>query len=154
MIHLPGYASWKNRWFRWAAAEAELPKATPYGLRHTFVSMLIHEGRSPVEAANQAGHAPTMTLNTYAHVYDDLDPTARVPAEQRVLRARGELVPSQYPAVAPRPLLRLVTNEETPATAGVLQEPMCGFEPQTPSLRVPCRVRTCPDESHDSRGFA
>ena len=123
------YANWKNRAFRRAAVAADVPKATPYGLRHTFVSMLINEGRSPVEVAGQAGHAPTMTLNIYAHVCDDLDPTARVPAEQRILQARGKVVPPEYPAVAPHPHLRLVTDDETPAVAGVSEKPMSGLEP-------------------------
>ena len=36
----------------------------PYDLRHAFCSLLIAEGLSVVEVARQAGHAPTMTLDT------------------------------------------------------------------------------------------
>jgi hypothetical protein len=32
----------------------------PVSLRHSFVNLLIHEGRSVVEVAAQAGHAPTI----------------------------------------------------------------------------------------------
>ena len=45
----------------------------PYDLRHAFVSLLFAEGRSVVYVAAQAGHAPTMTLDTYAHVIDELE---------------------------------------------------------------------------------
>lgn len=42
--------------------------AVPYDLRHSFASLLIHESRlSVVEIAQQLGHSPTMTLNTYGH---------------------------------------------------------------------------------------
>jgi hypothetical protein len=116
------YANWRERIFQRTATAVGATNATPYELRHTFVSMLIHEGRSPVEVAAQAGHAPTMTLDTYAHVYDDLDPAARVPAESRIARARaaargadGELVPSQYPQAPRRAALSLVVNNEKPA---------------------------------------
>jgi site-specific recombinase XerD len=53
----------------------------PYDLRHAFCSLLIAEGASVVEVARQAGHAPTMTLDTYAHVMADLDGAERVPDE-------------------------------------------------------------------------
>ena len=43
-----------------------------------FVSLLIHDGRSVVEVARQAGHAPTMTLSTYAHVFDEFTPACPV----------------------------------------------------------------------------
>ena len=123
------YANWRSRTFHKAATAAGAPTATPYELRHTFVSMLIHEGRSPVEVAAQAGHAPTMTLDTYAHVYDDLDPAARVPAEARILQARnavraqrGELVPPQYPNAPSRSHLTLLVNNKFPAHDEVLEE--------------------------------
>jgi integrase len=43
-----------------------------YDLRHSFVSLLIAQGATVVEVARQAGHAPTMTLSTYAHLFDEL----------------------------------------------------------------------------------
>jgi hypothetical protein len=74
-----------------------LDEARPYDLRHSFVSLLIHEGRTVVEVAAQAGHAPTMTLSTYAHVIAELEGAERVPAETQVLNARRECVPVSYP---------------------------------------------------------
>jgi hypothetical protein len=67
----------------------------PYDLRHAFCSLLIGEGMSVVEVAREAGHAPTMTLATYAHVIANLDGGERVPAEASIRAAReAEVSPS------------------------------------------------------------
>lgn len=42
-------------------------KLRPYDFRHSFVSLLLAERASGVEVAQQAGHSPTMALNTYRH---------------------------------------------------------------------------------------
>jgi integrase len=61
----------------------------PYDLRHAFCSLLIAEGLSVVEVARQAGHAPTMTLDTYAHVMADHEGADRLsPRPRSVLLAR------------------------------------------------------------------
>ena len=103
----------------------------PYDLRHAFCSLLIAEGLSVVEVARQAGHAPTMTLDTYAHVMADHDGADRRTAEAAIRAARDAEVsgkcPPEAPA-APRP-------GEKPS---VSEEPTSGFEPLTPSLRVKC----------------
>lgn len=62
--------NWRNRRFFPCADRAGLGHPRPYDLRHSFASLLIREQRtSIVELADQLGHAPTMTLNTYAHVF-------------------------------------------------------------------------------------
>ena len=62
--------NWRNRHFQPAAAQANLGRPRPYDRRHAFASLLIREQRtSIVELAEQLGHAPTMTLNTYTHVF-------------------------------------------------------------------------------------
>jgi hypothetical protein len=67
-------------------------------LRHSFISLLIHEGLSVVEVARQAGHSPEMTLSTYAHVVDEHSlGTERRSAEDQIRAARGEDVPVLYP---------------------------------------------------------
>src|SRR3954452_11593116 len=71
--------------------------ARPYDLRHSFCSLLLYEGRTIVEVARQAGHAPSMSLDTYQHVIDDLEAVERVPAEEQIRRARASLVPVSYP---------------------------------------------------------
>ena len=47
--------------------------ATPYALRHSFASLLLHEGRSVIYVARQLGHDARLTLSTYGHVIDELD---------------------------------------------------------------------------------
>jgi integrase len=92
----PSGAVWNDRawqtWHRdaWAPAcrAAGLQDVRPYDLRHSFVSLLIHEGRSVVDVARQAGHSPTMALDVYAHVFDEFDPTERVSAAEEISRAR------------------------------------------------------------------
>ena len=40
------------------------------------------------ELAEELGHSPQMTLNTYAHVIDELRGAPRLPAAQEIVRAR------------------------------------------------------------------
>jgi hypothetical protein len=40
-----------------------------HDLRHSFVALFIAEGHNVVEVARQAGHAPKMALDTYAHIF-------------------------------------------------------------------------------------
>ena len=46
-----------------------------------------------MEVARQAGHAPSMSLDTYQHVMDELEGVERVPAEEQIRRARAALYP-------------------------------------------------------------
>jgi hypothetical protein len=69
------WRNWRRRNFQPAADASGLETTRPYDLRHSFVSLLIHERQSVVEVARQAGHAPTMTLSTYAHVFTSSTPT-------------------------------------------------------------------------------
>jgi hypothetical protein len=66
-------------------------------LRHSFVSLLISEGRSVVDVARQAGHSPTMTLDVYAHVFDEFDIAERVSAEDQIKQARRDVSESCPP---------------------------------------------------------
>jgi len=61
------------------------------------VSLLIQEGRSIVEVARQAGHSPTMALDTYAHVLDEFEDSSRMSAEAAIRAAREADVPVSYP---------------------------------------------------------
>jgi hypothetical protein len=58
-----------------------------------------HRNESPatVEVAAQAGHGPTMTLNSYAHVFEELKGGARLDAEAQIRAARAAQVPVSYP---------------------------------------------------------
>lgn len=75
------YKSWQRKGFQVAIHAAGIENARPYDLRHSFASLLIHSGRSPVDTAAQLGHAPTMSLDTYGHVFSDLDGDHRPPGE-------------------------------------------------------------------------
>lgn len=94
------FRNWRRRVFQPAAARAGIrivsdercePRSDlrPYDLRHSFVSLLIGEGQTVVEVARQAGHSPQTCLKTYAHVFDEFEPGARVAAEKRILEARS-----------------------------------------------------------------
>jgi hypothetical protein len=48
----------------------------------------VNRSDTVVEVAQQLGHAPTMTLETYAHVFSEFEPRSRVPAEERIRKAR------------------------------------------------------------------
>jgi len=75
--------------FARAAQAAGVPDATPYTLRHSFCSLLLHEGRSVMYVARQMGHDARLTLSTYGHVIDELDEAPRVPAEDAIRAARN-----------------------------------------------------------------
>jgi integrase len=88
---LTAYQNWRRRIYTPAATAAGIERPRPYDLRHSFVSLLIAEGHNVVEVARQAGHSPTMTLNTYAHIFEEFDPAERVNAADRIRKAREEL---------------------------------------------------------------
>ena len=52
--------------------------ASPYTLRHSFCSLLLHEGRSVIYVARQLGHDAQLTLGTYGHVIDELEDAPRI----------------------------------------------------------------------------
>jgi integrase len=81
--------------FARAAQSAGVPDATPYTLRHSFCSLLLHEGRSVIYVARQLGHGAQLTLETYGHVIDELDDAPRLEAEVAIRRARSLHVPSE-----------------------------------------------------------
>ncbi len=62
-----------------------------YGLRHSFVSLLVWEGRSVAEVAEQAGHSVETCSRDYAHVFKDYDAARRVTAAEQIARARAAL---------------------------------------------------------------
>lgn len=83
--------NWRNRHFFPAARDAGLGRPRPYDLRHSFASLLIREQRtSIVELADQLGHAPTMTLDTYSHVFAEHRREEPVDITEWILRAREE----------------------------------------------------------------
>jgi integrase len=93
---LPAYQSWRRRAFDRTRAAAGIDKARPYDLRHSFASLLIHEGRSVIYVARQLGHDARLTLSTYGHVIDEFEDTPRIDAESAIAAAR-QAVRSESP---------------------------------------------------------
>jgi hypothetical protein len=125
--------NWRKRAFAEAAENAEVPNARPYDLRHSFVSLLIAQGATVVEVARLAGHAPTMTLSTYAHLFDEQADGDHRPAADQIREARkGQKCPKVSvlcPPEAADPDLDAEKHRITRAFA----EPTPGIEPGTPS---------------------
>jgi integrase len=82
------YQSWRRRAFRRAAEAADLERTRPYDLRHSFASLLLHEGRSVIYVARQLGHDARLTLTRYGHVIDELEDTPQMDAEAAITEAR------------------------------------------------------------------
>src|SRR5205085_4041526 len=98
---LPAYQSWRRRAFDRAITAADAKGATPYTLRHSFASLLLHEGRSVIYVARQLGHDARLTLTRYGHVIDELEDQPSVSAETAIREARARTtfpdVPSTFP---------------------------------------------------------
>jgi integrase len=82
------WQDWHRDAWKPACEETGLDGVRPYDLRHSFVSLLIDEGRSVPDVARQAGHSATMTLDVYSHVFDEQEGAERVSAEDQIERAR------------------------------------------------------------------
>lgn len=95
--HDHDWKNWTRRVYRPTSRHAGATSTRPYDLRHGFCSLLIHEGRTVVEVAAQAGHAPSMTIDTYGHVITELDGAERLPAEAAIRAARGADVSEKCP---------------------------------------------------------
>jgi integrase len=94
------YRNWRRRWFKMAARAAELNGVRPYDLRHSFASLLLAEGRNPVEVAEQMGHAPTMTLDTYGHVISRLRARDMGPVSVEALINQARYEPEEEPEIS------------------------------------------------------
>jgi integrase len=85
------YQSWRRRAFRRALDGAGVEHARPYDLRHSFASLLMHEGRSVIYVARQLGHDARLTLTTYGHVMDEFEDAPRLDAHTAITDARSAL---------------------------------------------------------------
>jgi len=76
----------------------------PYDLRHSFASLLIHEGKhSIVQISEWMGHSPATLLTHYAHVIADLASKPSLPNENAIKVARGTMrLTAQNRQVAPQ----------------------------------------------------
>jgi len=116
---LHDWQNWRRRTFGDAIKAVGLIGTVPYDLRHSFASLLIHEGRmSVVEIAAQLGHSPTMTLNTYGHVIAELAGAEKLSADEQIRRARKEIRPISGPRAGSAGEPRQPENEKTPPERG------------------------------------
>lgn len=84
--------NWRRRVWKPALEACGLDPMVPYALRHSFVSLLLHEGRLSLgEIAEQAGHSVAVLSSTYAHVLRELRGAERVSAAEQIEAARAEL---------------------------------------------------------------
>lgn len=83
------YEQWRARVWAKALDDAGLPYRRVYDLRHSFASLLLHEGRSVIDVARQLGHGAALTMGVYGHVIDDLEDAPRIAAEDAIAAARG-----------------------------------------------------------------
>jgi integrase len=94
------YRSWRRRAFARALTAAGVEHARPYDLRHSFASLLLHEGRSVIYVARQLGHGAQLTLSIYGHVIDELDDRPQQDAESAIEAARVTWAAHELPIAA------------------------------------------------------
>ncbi len=136
------YRNWRSRRFAEAVAESGVPIRRPYDLRYAFVSLLSYEGRPVTYVAAQAGHAPTMTLDTYGHVIDELEQGERVTAEEAIDRAHsGTSVPPAFPPGADPAAPEGPIEEEMGDLQGDLESPLADSNRRPPPYHRPRPVR-------------
>lgn len=83
-----GFEKWRQRHFGTLLAAAGVERGRPYDLRHSFASLLLHEGRYVIYVARQLGHGAELTLRTYGHVIEELEDAPQLPAEEAIRLAR------------------------------------------------------------------
>jgi integrase len=83
------FRNWRKRVFRPAAEACGLPALRPYDLRHSFASLLIHEGKPLMEIAEQLGHSVETLLRHYAHLIAEMAGQPPISAERAIQDARA-----------------------------------------------------------------
>lgn len=84
------YSNVVNRYFKPALVKAELPSMRWHDLRHTFASLLIHQGENIKYIQSQLGHSsPTVTLNVYAHLMSPVNQESACRLEKTIFSANG-----------------------------------------------------------------
>jgi integrase len=81
------YEQWRAPTWAGALDRVGLHYQRPYDLRHSFGSLLLHEGRSVIYVARQLGHGAALTMRTYGHAIDDLEGQPQIGAEDAILAA-------------------------------------------------------------------
>jgi integrase len=84
------WRNWRRRVYAPVAKAVGIEGSRPYDLRHSFASLLISEGQTVIDVARQMGNSPDVTLKTYAHVFEEFHPGARVSAADAIEASRAE----------------------------------------------------------------
>lgn len=88
--NIDDYKNWRRRRFDPAVKHAGLERLRPYDLRHSFASLMIQANYTPVELAAELGHSPTLTLDTYSHVFSEFARGERLDPEAEIRRGREQ----------------------------------------------------------------
>lgn len=81
---------WRSaRWARACRRAGMRPVQRPYDLRHSFVSLLLAEGRTVHYVAQQARNTPRQILDTYGHLVAEFADGGRIVADDEIFRARS-----------------------------------------------------------------
>lgn len=100
---------WRAKMWHPARVDAGLDRMTPYDCRHTFGSLLIHEGREVQRAMRHA--SATTTLRHYAHQFAEWKGRAKVTLLEAVETARDEVARDNPDAVRRRQAARRIATE-------------------------------------------
>ena len=97
-----GFEKWRQPRYHRLLAAAELHSGRPYDLRHSFASLLLHEGRDVIYVARQLGHGAELTLRTYGHVIEELEDSPQLSAEEAIRRRASTSAAASVPVLYPR----------------------------------------------------
>jgi integrase len=99
-VDAAAYQSRRRRALGRAHLAAGLEHARRYDLRHSFASLLLHEGQHVIAVARQLGHDARLTLTRYGHVLDELSGAGHIDPEAEIRAAQDALGPAEYPQAA------------------------------------------------------
>jgi len=91
--------NWRRRTFDVIAERVGVPWATPYTGRHTYCSLQVHAGLSPVIVAALAGNSPEVIWRHYAREFDRSRTTPALPLADALALARARV--NGVPNVSP-----------------------------------------------------
>jgi integrase len=81
------YSNMMNRHHRPALEKAKLGHVRFHDLRHTFASLLIHQGENIKYIQSQLGHSsPTVTLNVYSHLMNPVNQASACRLENTIFK--------------------------------------------------------------------
>ena len=89
------YHNWRARQFDPLAHAAEVGRATPYTLRHSFARLLVQAGWNALEISHEMGNSPEIVQRDYSHLFREfvrgecLNPERVIAAARRVEAGRA-----------------------------------------------------------------